>query len=103
MPGRSSKCNGRLTAQDCYRLGIVNKVVPREQLMPAAEELAKMVLASSPVAVQAAKRLHKLARERTAEMDYIQNQLNIACRESEDGAEGPRAFAEKRKPLWKNR
>jgi enoyl-CoA hydratase/carnithine racemase len=35
-------CNGRLTAQECYAQAIVNKVVPRENLMAAAEEMAEM-------------------------------------------------------------
>src|SRR4029453_4403166 len=53
-------CNGRLTAQECLRQAIVNKVVPREQLMPAAEQLAEMVCQGSPLAVQAAVRLYRL-------------------------------------------
>ena len=36
-------CNGRLTAQECLQQAIVNKVVPRDQLMAAAEKLAEMV------------------------------------------------------------
>ena len=43
-------CNGRLTAQKCEQLGIVNEVVPRDQLIPAAERLADMVCMGSPLA-----------------------------------------------------
>ena len=53
-------CNGRLTAQECLQQGIVNKVVPRDQLMPEAEKLADMICQSSPLAVQAAVRLYRL-------------------------------------------
>src|SRR5712675_968460 len=53
-------CNGRLTAQECLQQAIVNKVVPRQQLLAAAEELAEMICQSSPLAVQAAVRLYRL-------------------------------------------
>jgi enoyl-CoA hydratase/carnithine racemase len=46
-------CNGRLTAEECYRQAIVNKVVPREKLMATCEEMAEMICDSSPLAVQA--------------------------------------------------
>ena len=54
-------CNGRLTADECYRQAIVNKVVPREKLMATCEEMAEMICDSSPLAVQAAVRLYRLA------------------------------------------
>ena len=53
-------CNGRLTAQECLQQAIVNKVVPRDQLIAAAEQLAEMICDSSPLAVQAAVRLYRL-------------------------------------------
>src|SRR3954452_13722356 len=53
-------CNGRLTPQECLQQGIVNKVVPRAELMSAAEQLAEMVCLGSPLAVQAAVRLYRL-------------------------------------------
>lgn len=96
-------CNGRLSARDCLQFGIVNRVVPRDQLMATATELAEMVCRSSPVAVQAAKRLYNLDFKFDPPMMELQSSLDIMCRESEDGAEGPRAFAEKRRPNWKNR
>ena len=46
--------NGRLSAAECLQQGIVNRVVPKDRLIPAAEELAEMVCESSPRAVQAA-------------------------------------------------
>src|SRR6267154_3480919 len=53
-------CNGRLTAHECLQQAIVNKVVPRKQLLAAAEALAEMISQSSPLAVQAAVRLYRL-------------------------------------------
>ena len=96
-------CNGRLTAQECLQQAIVNKVVPRERLMPAAEELAQMICGSSPLAVQAAVRLYRLTAAFPAALTAYARQLDQETAESEDGAEGARAFKEKRKPVWKLR
>ena len=96
-------CNGRLTAQECLQQAIVNKVVPQERLMAAAEELAEMICGSSPVAVQAAVRLYRLTAAFPAPLISYARELDQITAESEDGAEGPRAFREKRKPVWKGR
>lgn len=96
-------CNGRLTAQECLQQGIVNKVVPKEQLMAAAEELAEMVCLGSPMAVQATVRLYRMAAEIPSGLNDYAKHLDKEIAESEDGAEGPRAFREKRAPVWKLR
>jgi enoyl-CoA hydratase/carnithine racemase len=96
-------CNGRLTAQECLQQGIVNKVVPREKLIATAESLAEMVCAGSPLAVQAAVRLYRLTASFPASLTAYQRHLDQEIAETEDGAEGSRAFREKRKPEWKLR
>jgi enoyl-CoA hydratase/carnithine racemase len=96
-------CNGRLTAQECLEKSIVNKVVPRDQLIPAAEQLASMIADGSPLAVQAAIRLYRLSSAFDPALVAYARQLDQQVAESEDGAEGPRAFREKRKPVWKMR
>jgi enoyl-CoA hydratase/carnithine racemase len=96
-------CNGRLTAQECFAQAIVNKVVPRAQLIPAAEQLADMICDSSPTAVRAAIRLYRLSAAFSPELVAYARHLDQETAESEDGAEGPRAFREKRKPVWKGR
>ena len=96
-------CNGRLTAQECFAQAIVNKVVPRAQLIPAAEQLAEMICDSSPTAVRAAIRLYRLSAAFSPELVAYARHLDQETAESEDGAEGPRAFQEKRKPVWKGR
>jgi enoyl-CoA hydratase/carnithine racemase len=96
-------CNGRLTAQECLQWAIVNKVVPRERLVPAAEELAEMVCQSSPLAVQAAVRLYRLTAAFPASLSAYARHLDQEIAETDDGAEGSRAFKEKRKPVWKLR
>lgn len=96
-------CNGRLSAQECYNLGIVNRVVPKEKLMENAEELAEMVCGGSPTAVQAAVRLYRLSAAFNPALVSYARHLDQEIAENEDGAEGPRAFKEKRKPIWKGR
>lgn len=93
-------CNGRLTAQECLQQGIVNKVVPIGQLVEAAEELAEMVCLGSPRAVQATVRLYRLAAELPGPINDYAKHLDKEIAEGEDGAEGPRAFREKRRPVW---
>lgn len=96
-------CNGRLSAQECLQFGIVNKVVPGEQLILAAEQLAEMICLSSPTAVQAAVRLYRLSAAFHPALVSYARHLDQEIAENEDGAEGPRAFKEKRKPVWKGR
>ena len=96
-------CNGRLTAQECLQQAIVNKVVPDDQVMAAAETLADMVCQSSPLAVQAAIRLYRLTAAFPASLSAYAKHLDQEIAETEDGAEGGRAFTEKRRPVWKLR
>lgn len=94
-------CNGRLSARECLQQGIVNRVVPKEQLLSAAEQLAEMVCNNSPLAVQGAIRLYRLTAAFPAALTSYARQLDQDIAETEDGAEGSRAFQEKRKPVWR--
>jgi enoyl-CoA hydratase/carnithine racemase len=96
-------CNGRLTAKDCLQQAIVNQVVPRDRVMAAAEALAEMVCLGSPLAVQGAVRLYRLTASFPPSLSTYARQLDQEIAETEDGAEGGRAFTEKRKPVWKMR
>jgi enoyl-CoA hydratase/carnithine racemase len=96
-------CNGRLTAQECLQQAIVNKVVPREQLMATAEQLAEMICLGSPLAVQGAIRLYRLTASFPPSLAAYARHLDQEIAETEDGAEGARAFKEKRPPVWKLR
>lgn len=96
-------CNGRLTAKDCLEQAIVNKVVPRHELLDAATELAEMVCRNAPLAVQAAVRTYRLAGAFPPALTEYALELDRVIGESDDCAEGALAFAEKRRPVWTGR
>jgi enoyl-CoA hydratase/carnithine racemase len=93
-----------LSASEAERLGLLNRVVPREDLDKATRELASELAAKSPLALQAGKRgfyaLEDLPyHEAVDAMTEIFAELCVC----EDAEEGVRAFLEKRAPEWKLR
>jgi len=93
-----------ISAQEAYRIGLVNKVVPFDELMPTAEALANRINENGPLAVRAAKE----AAYRGVRMDLDEGlQLEASLMQSlimsEDAKEGPLAFMMKRKPEYKGR
>jgi len=93
---------GRLfDAAEAHRLGLVNEVVPAEQLMPRARELAQTLIANSPSSVRAAKRLiNSFIAEQLDEQIAQAIEDNARIRTTDDFREGITAFLEKRKPKW---
>jgi enoyl-CoA hydratase/carnithine racemase len=93
-----------INAQRAYEIGLVNRVVEPAQLLPAAIELAKEILEGAPLSVRAARDMVMLSTEvgRSAALKAARHASEHAY-ESEDAQEGPRAFAEKRRPQWKGR
>lgn len=95
----------RIDAQEARRIGLVNQVVPRAELLPRAHALARELLACAPLALEASKQvmLQSLAEpdlEAAMDAHYEAAERMLA---SEDAREGPLAFAEKRRPRWTGR
>lgn len=93
-----------ITAQRAYELGFVNHVVPADQVIAKAMQIAETIAENAPLTVAAAKEMVYLATDmgRMAGIEAARHLFDHVYR-SEDAQEGPRAFAEKRKPNWKGR
>jgi enoyl-CoA hydratase/carnithine racemase len=93
-----------ITAQEAYRIGLVNEVVPLKDLMATVNQWAEDILACSPLSIRASKealiRGLGMPLEAALASNFWGQQL---LHQSEDYIEGPRAFAEKRPPQWKGR
>ena len=96
-----------ITAQRALDLGFVNRVVSQSDLMDAAIDFAGRIAINAPLAVQASKRIAKgIAEGRIATDDAFWEANRQETRlvfTSADSREGPRAFAEKREPVWQAR
>ena len=94
----------RIDAQEAWRLGLINYVVPQAQLMAKAEELAAAIAANGPLAVRKIKEAVRRCSGRPLEEAFkIENECAREVMKSEDAKEGPRAFMEKRQPNYKGR
>lgn len=91
-----------INAQEAYRVGLVNEVVPLKDLMPTAERWANEILECAPLAVRGAKESAYVGVGMPLEAALRHTYQNVvASNKSEDRVEGPRAFSEGRKPNWK--
>lgn len=91
-----------LEAAEALRLGLVNEVVPAEQLMHRARELAGTLLANSPTSLERTKALLRaLVRESLERELALAIHENAAIRATPDFREGIAAFLERRKPVWR--
>ena len=93
-----------VTAQRAYDMGFLNKVVPADQLMPEALALANQIAENAPLAVQYFKELaYRGLNMSTQDISSLTYHMYDQLLTTEDSKEGPRAFAEKRKPRWQGR
>jgi len=91
-----------IDAQEAYRIGLVNKVVPQEQVMPTAKEWAELICRVGPLAVRAAKEAMVKGSSMSLEDGLrLESALFNHVIGTEDFNEGLTAYAEKRKPVFK--
>src|ERR1700742_2626146 len=88
-----------ISAQRAYEIGLVNRLAEPERLLDSALELAAEILEGAPLSVRAARDMVMLATEmgRSAALQAARQAAEVTYL-SEDAQEGPRAFAEKRRP-----
>jgi len=93
-----------IDAQEAYRIGLVNKVVPEGETVKAAEEMARKILKNAPQAVWQIKNAIQIGVDMSTEgaSEYCQKNTMMTLA-SKDGAEGLRAFTEKRSPRWQGK
>lgn len=93
-----------MTAETAARWGLINHIVPAESLMDQAQATAAKIAANAPLAIQAAKELAVRAREVPLSTGLrFEQVINRLLMFTEDAAEGPKAFADKRPPEFRGR
>lgn len=87
-----------ISAEDAYRIGLVNKVYPQEELMPAARKLAESIARNAPIAVRNSKKaIDEGLQTDIDQAIVIEEKMFGDCFETADQKEGMSAFLERRK------
>jgi enoyl-CoA hydratase len=94
----------RISAEQAREWGLVNRVVPRDQLDAAVAELCEQLVAGAPLAMALGRRAYRESRDMgtTAAMAYLHGMLDLAI-QTDDVKEGISAFFAKRPPAWSGR
>jgi enoyl-CoA hydratase/carnithine racemase len=91
-----------IDAQEAYRIGLVNQVVPQAEVLSTAKEWAQVICQAAPLAVRAAKEAMLRGCDMTLEEGLrLENSLVASVMATQDFIEGTKAFVEKRKPNYK--
>ena len=93
-----------ITAQHALAIGLVNRVVPPQEVLPTAEEFARKISLGAPVALLKSKEAIVRSSGRSLEEAFlIESQCTKENAATDDAKEGPRAFMEKRPPVFTGR
>lgn len=93
-----------ISAEEAYRVGLVNRVVPSESLMEEAKKLASDIASKPPISIRSAKEAILKAQDTSLEVGLeFERKAFYMLFATEDGKEGMRAFLEKRKPNFKGK
>jgi enoyl-CoA hydratase len=92
-----------VTAQEALAFGLVGRLVPRGQALAEAKKVAAEICDNAPLSIRALVRMLREIDESYSEADALAKELEIGgpVFATKDAREGPRAFAEKRKPVYK--
>lgn len=98
----------RMDTNEALRWGLVNAVVSQPQLLEKARELAQSILKAAPLSIAAVKEVTRATQALNTQDSYtlMHSGKLAACQAmlvSDDAKEGPKAFAEKREPIWKGK
>jgi enoyl-CoA hydratase len=92
-----------VTAQEALDFGLVGRLVPSGQTLAEAKKIADVICENAPLSIRALMRMLREVDESYSEADALAKELEIGgpVFATKDAREGPRAFAEKRKPVYR--
>ncbi len=93
-----------IDAQEAYRIGLVNRVFPHQELLKEALRLAQKIASRPPLAVRYAKEAVNMSLEGKTDSGFaLESYLHALCCNTEDKKEGVSAFLEKREPKFRGK